>query len=329
MPKVSIIIPVYNTEQYLTRCLDTVVSQSFNDIEIICVNDGSTDFSPKILDSYAKFDNRIRVINRVNGGLSSARNVGISSAKGDYILFVDSDDWISTNTVDVLYKNAIKNNSDIVLFAYVKANSDLAPKTFMGVPECQAFGNFNAKSIPDEALKLFPVAAWCKFYKTEFIKNNNIIFHENIIFEDVPFWAEVFTQAQTISYENEPFYFYRENREGQITKQVGETVFDIIKCYEVTENAYQKRNLWEKYKHPLQMLMMLDFMYKYYIIMPKLKQKLFNAYKDLKKDIDYEYFHSQKLLPFEEVACRRFQKLNNSTFEEFEEYLRGEANANT
>ena len=130
MVNVSVIIPVYNVEKYLARCLDTVLAQSFDgDFEVICVNDGSTDFSPKILEAYAKSDSRIRVINRVNGGLSSARNVGMSVAKGDYFLFVDSDDWISTNTIEVLYKNATENNSDIVLFGYVKANSDLSPKT--------------------------------------------------------------------------------------------------------------------------------------------------------------------------------------------------------
>ena len=330
MVNVSVIIPVYNVEKYLARCLDTVLAQSFDgDFEVICVNDGSTDFSPKILEAYAKSDSRIRVINRVNGGLSSARNVGMSVAKGDYFLFVDSDDWISTNTLEVLYKNATENNSDIVLFGYVKANSDLSPKTFLGVPECRQFGVFNAETIPECILKLFPVSAWSKFYKAEFLKNNNITFYENIIYEDVPFWAEVFTQANAISYVNEALYFYRENREGQITKQVGESVFDIVKCYESVEVAYKKRNLWEKYKHSIQMLLMLDFMSKYYIVQPELRPKLFEIYKSQNKIIDYDYFYGQKLFDFEERTFKRFQKLNSSSFEEFENYLKGEQNANT
>ena len=329
MAMISIIIPVYNVEKYLSRCLDTVLAQSFEgDLEIICVNDGSTDASPEILQAYAKFDQRIRIINKENGGLSSARNVGISAANGEYILFVDSDDWISTNTVEVLYKNAVENNSDVVLFGYVKANSDLSPKTFMGVPECQQFGVFNADSVPESMLKLFPVSVWSKFYKADFLEGNNITFYENIIYEDVPFWAEVFTQAKAISYVNEPLYFYRENREGQITKQIGESVFDIIKCYEVVENAYKTHNLWEKYKHSIQMLMMLDFMSKYYIVKPELRQELFNTYKSLNKNIDYDYFKTQKLYNFETIACERFEKLNNSTFGEFEKYLKGERNAN-
>lgn len=330
MVNVSVIIPVYNVEKYLARCLDTVLAQSFDgDFEVICVNDGSTDFSPKILEAYAKSYSRIRVINRVNGGLSSARNVGMSVAKGDYFLFVDSDDWISTNTIEVLYKNATENNSDIVLFGYVKANSDLSPKTFLGVPECRQFGVFNAETIPESILKLFPVSAWSKFYKAEFLKNNNITFYENIIYEDVPFWAEVFTQANAISYVNEALYFYRENREGQITKQVGESVFDIVKCYESVEVAYKKRNLWEKYKHSIQMLLMLDFMSKYYIVQPELRPKLFEIYKSQNKIIDYDYFYGQKLFDFEERTFKRFQKLNSSSFEEFENYLKGEQNANT
>ncbi len=327
---ISVIIPVYNVEKYLSRCLDTVLAQSFeDDLEIICVNDGSTDASPEILQAYAKFDPRIRIINKENGGLSSARNVGISVANGEYILFVDSDDWISTNTVEVLYKNAVENNSDVVLFGYVKGNSDLSPKTFMGVIECQQFPIFNAEIVSESMLKLLPVSVWCKFYKTDFLKGNNITFIENIIYEDVPFWAEVFTQAKTISYINEPLYFYRENREGQITKQIDESVFDVIKCYEIVENAYKKHRLYEKYKYSIQMLMMLDFMSKYYIVNPDLKQKLFNSYKSLNKNIDYDYFENQKLYTFEKVNYKRFQKLNNSTFEGFERYLKGENNVST
>lgn len=327
MAMVSVIIPVYNVEKYLSRCLDTILAQSFgDDLEIICVDDSSTDSSPEILEAYAKYDSRIKIINKANGGLSSTRNVGISVSKGEYILFVDSDDWISTNTIEVLYKNAVQNNSDIVLFAYVKANSDLSPKTFMGVPECQSLGNFNAETLSENFLKFLPVSTWCKFYRADFLKNNNITFYENIIYEDVPFWAEVFTQAKVISYVNEPLYFYRENREGQITSKNDESVFDIIKCYEIVENVYKKHDLWEKYKHSIQMLLMLDFMNKYYIVKPELKQNLFNAYKSLNKNIDYEYFQNQTLYNFEEITCERFQKLNCSTFEEFEKYLKGEKN---
>ena len=329
MPKVSVIIPVYNTEKYLARCIDSVVSQSFDDIEIICINDASTDNSLEVLKMYAKFDNRINIINKqINGGLSVARNIGCSIAKGEYLMFVDSDDLISTNAVEILYNNAVQNNSDVVLFAFVKGSSDILPKSIVGVPECQNLGSFNANTLPANILKLIPLTTWCKFYKTQFLKDNSISFYEGIIYEDVPFWAEVFTRAKSIIYVNEPLYFYRENRDGQITKDCGTKLFDIIKCYELVKNIYKENNYYDKYKCVLQMLMMLDFMSKYYIVKPELKRKLFEAFKSFDVHIDYDYIEQQKLYDFERIIYKRFQKLCNSCFEEFEEYLKGENNAN-
>lgn len=118
MAEVSIIVPVYNVESYLAKCLDSCINQNFTDMEIVCVNDGSNDSSVEILQAYSKFDSRIKIINKKNGGLSSARNAGIAEACGKYIMFVDSDDWISSDAVGKLYKNAEDNNSDVVIFDY-------------------------------------------------------------------------------------------------------------------------------------------------------------------------------------------------------------------
>ena len=113
--KVSVIVPVYNVEQYLARCLDTVLAQTYENLEVICVNDGSTDNSLNILEHYARFDSRIKIVNKENGGLGSARNAGIKEAEGKYILFLDSDDYIASFAVEHLVKNAEKNNADICL----------------------------------------------------------------------------------------------------------------------------------------------------------------------------------------------------------------------
>ena len=109
-PEISIIVPVYNVEKYLKRCIDSILNQSFTDFELILVDDGSTDNSGEIIDEYAIKDERIKVIHKENGGLSSARNVGIEYSKGNYIAFVDSDDYINKNMYKILYKNAIKYN---------------------------------------------------------------------------------------------------------------------------------------------------------------------------------------------------------------------------
>ena len=116
MVKISVIIPVYNVEKYLKECLDSVINQTLKDIEIICVNDGSTDNSLNILENYAKKDNRIIVISQKNKGLSGARNTGLKYCSGEYVSFIDSDDYVSKDLFELTYNNAISNNSDLVIF---------------------------------------------------------------------------------------------------------------------------------------------------------------------------------------------------------------------
>ena len=122
MPKISVIIPVYNAEQYLRKCLDSVVSQTFRDIEIICVDDGSTDGSGAILDEYAAKDNRIVVIHQANAGVAAARNTGLKSAQGEYLAFLDSDDAYNPQLCELAYNRACQSGADIVKFLYARTD---------------------------------------------------------------------------------------------------------------------------------------------------------------------------------------------------------------
>ena len=117
---VSIIIPVYNAEKYLQQCLDSVVNQTYRNLEIICVNDGSLDASPEILGQYAAMDSRIKVISQENMGISGARNTGIYAVSGAFIMFVDADDWLDLNTCETALRHAQNHNADLVLWPYVK-----------------------------------------------------------------------------------------------------------------------------------------------------------------------------------------------------------------
>ena len=117
MAKISVIIPVYNIEKYLVKCLDSVINQTFTDIEIICINDGSTDNSLSILEEYAQKDKRIKIINKENGGLSSAWNAGLNEVSAEYLTFVDGDDWIDTNTFKLAYEAMLNNNVDYVCWS--------------------------------------------------------------------------------------------------------------------------------------------------------------------------------------------------------------------
>ena len=118
MVKISVIVPVYNVEPYLPQCLDSLIEQTFNDIEIICVNDGSTDGSLNVLNHYAAKDSRIKVIDKPNGGVSSARNRGLDAAQGEYISFVDGDDWLKQNAYEEIISAVDKRNVDMAVFGY-------------------------------------------------------------------------------------------------------------------------------------------------------------------------------------------------------------------
>lgn len=124
MCKVSIIVPVYNVEKYLERCLDSLINQSFHDIEILAINDGSTDRSLEILKKYESTDNRIKIINNSNVGVSETRNIGIMESKGEFIVFVDSDDWIDKDMIEKMYKFMVNEKSDMVISTYIREFGD-------------------------------------------------------------------------------------------------------------------------------------------------------------------------------------------------------------
>lgn len=183
-PKISVIIPVYNVEKYLRQCLDSVVNQTIRDIEIICVNDGSTDSSSRILEEYSSKDNRIIVINQENSGQSVARNNGLKVAAGEYIAFLDSDDYMEPDLCETAYQKALLTGADITMFFF-----DTFGEDYMNVSAID--------TIPDDDIvirgrKIDAVndnnnVIWNMLYKRSFIEKNNIFFLEKTLYEDVHF----------------------------------------------------------------------------------------------------------------------------------------------
>ncbi len=319
MDLVSIIIPVYNASQFIARCLDSVIAQSHKNIEIICVNDGSTDNSEKILTQYAKFDDRIKIITKENGGLSSARNAGLLQVTGDYILFVDADDYISSTTVEILYKNATTHNSDIVVFDYICGNPDLSNTQHITIKNCKELINsiFSIKFLNADTYKLFPPSAWSKFYKTKFLNDKNIRFYNGLYYEDVPFWAEVYANANRMTYIPQPLYFYNTANQNSIMRDYGEKTFDVIKVYELAINAFKAAGHFENMKQTIYLLMMSDFVKKLQNIHPQFKERFFNSVKDLKIEIDYSIYQNNNYMDFEKTNVNTFQLWMNSTFSDF------------
>ena len=320
MPKVSIIIPVYNVEDYLAQCLDSIINQTFTDIEIICVNDGSTDNSYNILQHYQNYDARIKIINKKNGGLSSARNAGLDTAKSKYVYFIDSDDYCSTTTIETCYNNAEKNNSDVVIFDFVWTTPPNDKPVILTISQ---YGNkyenssFNINSMDALSYKYIPVSTWSKFYNREFLTQNNLRFYEDMIYEDVPFWASIYSKAKRITYIKTPLYFYRKNRTGALTTLKGKEVFDVLKAYDRVENSMKKAGHWEKYHCAINLLMIMDYTQKLWLLDPKYKEEFYNIIKSLPIDLNEINYEQNNFSEIEKISVRKFEEMQKTDYKTF------------
>jgi glycosyltransferase involved in cell wall biosynthesis len=237
MVEVSVVIPVYNVEKYLKECLDSVCNQTFRDIEIICVNDGSTDSSPEILEDYAERDDRFKIISQRNKGLGAARNVGLNHCSGNYVYFIDSDDYIKVDMIEEMYNNAVSNKSDIVVSKISRFSDDSSEIDYSGpgykfdevFPDTD-FDNFTFKYGDVKKYVLnSSFAPWMKLFRRDFIEVNNFRFLENTAFEDILFHVSSFLMAERISFSPNFFYFYRNNPNSIInTSDSGFDIFNII-----------------------------------------------------------------------------------------------------
>ncbi len=255
MKKVSIIVPVYNVEKYLERCLEALVNQTLKDIEVIIVNDGSKDGSKAIIDKYEKeYPDIIKAFHTENGGASKARNYALQHVTGEYIGFVDSDDYIEENMYEKLYNKAIKENADIVCCNYYRVKEE--QKKF----NAKNFGNkkidkddvFN-KNIYEANLLFDEVPyLWNKIFKADIIKNNNFKFDNDLrIYEDLLFTYKAFSKANKISRIEDCMYYYIVSRAGSLTQYLTEKRFDIFNVTEKLNNYYKEIGKYEELKDAL------------------------------------------------------------------------------
>lgn len=212
MPKISIIVPVYNVEKYLQKCLESLINQTFRDIEIICVNDGATDGSGKILDDFARSDSRIKVIYQGNAGVSVARNTGIAAAQGEYIMFLDGDDYYFPQACQIAYDEIISSRADIAVFGMAEKYGIF----YKGGRVNKSIKKALKTEDPD--LWKFQTFCWNKIYRTEFIKKNNIKFPIGVKnSEDGIFSLICLFNSPKYSFINKSLYIYRKNRAGCAT----------------------------------------------------------------------------------------------------------------
>lgn len=234
--KVSIIVPIYNVEKYLDRCLESILNQTLKEIEIVAINDGSTDKSLEILQKYINNFN-IKLINKANGGLSSARNVGLENAKGEYIAFVDSDDFIHKEMYEELY--TISQGSDVVFCGYNKFYSNKIEESDI-LKKLKLFEE-NRKYLGIEMYKHELVTVWNKIYRREFLEKNKFKFVEGIIHEDDEFSLKVFSKAESVKFIKKNFYFYRLDNQSSITKNIDfikkeKAYIEVLKTIEKLKN---------------------------------------------------------------------------------------------
>lgn len=244
MNKISIIVPVYNVEQYLSQCVKSLLAQSVLDLEIILVDDGSTDSSPLMCDEYAKNNSCIKVIHRPNGGLAAARNTGLTVASGGYVMFVDSDDFIRNGSLAEIAAIIAKSTPEVLLgrgFYYFDQDNASVP----------IFSEYDIASISNcsgiEALShlcmkyhSFFWSACVAVYKMDFLRVNHFSFAEGFCYEDILWSFDIFGKAKSVSVINNPYYYYRQKRSGSI--MASPTLKSLLDCYHMCEMAVSHIN---------------------------------------------------------------------------------------
>lgn len=319
MPEISVIIPIYNVEKYLSECLDSVINQTFLDIEIICVNDGAIDNSRKILVEYQQKDSRIKIVDKQNGGLSSARNAGMKVAKGKFIFFVDSDDWLDLTILENLHKNITELNTDISMcavhqFDEITKKLDDTNKYFSLEFFDESFDNrvFSYKDTKNFLMNV-PVMAWNKLYRKSFLDDCQAQFSEGLVFEDGPFFFSIFFKTQKVSIVRKFLYYYRINRKGSILKNVGKNFFDIIKVVNLMYENVKSTEIFEDIKNEFFNQKANDIFYRYELIDLSLKNSFAKKFKKESCLLDETVFDFSLLNQIYPITYKKVCVLKSST----------------
>ncbi|MCS5420418.1 MULTISPECIES: glycosyltransferase [Psychrilyobacter] len=284
--KISVIIPVYNVDEYLEECLETVYRQTLKELEVILVDDGSTDYSLKILKEYKiKYPKKTKLIIKENGGQSSARNLGLKSASGEYISFIDSDDFIDYDMFKIMYEKAKKNDLDIVQCLYENYFVENLEKNFP-----YKFIEYNSEVLSGiDYFELDPAVGPCdKLYKREFLNKLNFCFKEGIFAEDALALPQLFYKAKKVKFINKVLYFYRRERMGSTTNSI-----NVINSIKLVEDKFyvvkelEKFRLEKKWNGNISRIIIAN------IVTPFLKKEM--KQKEYRKKI-FKEFKSKKIL---------------------------------
>lgn len=283
--KISVIVAAYNIEQYIERCLMSIQNQTLDDIEIIVVNDGSIDNTLEKIKKCSSYDNRIKVINKENKGLIEARKSGLKEAIGKYILFVDGDDWLEKDALNILYKKAEEDLADIVIYnAFWSYDNKKEEKQIY--KEC-----VNSKSdyLKELFLNNLMPAIWSKLIRLNFIKQNNIEFPKNISYaEDLATSVSLFVNKPKVSFVSQSLYNYYQ-RQNSITNVISDKVLEIDTAIEFIKEKLKKEDIYDKYKKEFEKMIYEHIFEARFLTMninENLHEKLYQQYRNRKININ-------------------------------------------
>lgn len=274
---VSVVVPIYNVEKYLSKCIETIINQTYNNIEIILVNDGSTDNCLQICNDFREKDRRIKVINKKNGGLSDARNTGLKDAHGKYICFIDSDDYISNKYVEELYNLIIENNAQIALCNYEKVDEENKSISKEDIESQTISGKTALEKFNETAFYPASVVAWNKLYDINLFRN--IIYPEGKIHEDEFTTYKLFYLAKKVAITSKVLYYYRFVPTSIMNRKFNVKRLDKLEALEQRVNFFRDNKEEKLYR-----LALIDYQYLLVSHYLKCKKYLENS-KKIQKEI--------------------------------------------
>ena len=320
MVKVSIVIPVYNAGNYLKESLDSLLNQTLDDIEIICVNDGSKDNSLDILNDFHKKDSRVIVLNQENHGASYSRNQGMKIAKGEYIYFFDADDKLVSDAMEKLYDNALRNQSDFAMFKLVRFDESSIKKTsifdFEKVFKDVDFDNFtfSHKDLGEEVMNA-SYAPWTKFYRKEFLDKYGFEFPDVPAYNDILFHVKSMLKASKISFVPEYLHYYRLDNSASITNDPSKHlhIFEVIKS---VEDFLLEENFMQEYKNEFDYFRLTQI--SRHAVSPLSEEYLFKAKEEFSKiDVSNNVIIKEKHLNKYNIIMN----LSPEDIDNFDDYL--------
>ncbi len=283
-PAVSVIVPVYNTEKYLRRCLDSILAQTFTDWECLVIDDGSTDTSPAICDEYAAADTRFRVFHKQNGGVSSARNVGLENVHGEWVTFVDADDYYaSNNAISLMYGKAMKESADVVLIDFYMQFRDR--QVTCSLPQWEQEHKVTSLR---KYISLTWTCVWFLFTRRDMIRENNIKFEEDLTFsEDFLFVLNVLYRASKVTnLRNSLYCYFRINEESCLHNISQSKILSEQKAYLLAVDFlkqegslldYEKEISWRILKSTQEMLLDKSQHHDFVTFFPKIKDYILSC----------------------------------------------------